>query len=383
MARIQNTKNHIQLRQTWINILSPKGNTIPIVLSTLNGYTQLEESACYTPTGASGYMQAIDLDLDAGVSNVGYVKYVSSTQSAVADGLCFVDIGKGVDSASQGWKDIADYANEKNFDFSLPADQMTPIEGWPEGLPPPAPQPWKMGPNRSKRLDTDFNLATDRVMLLKRLEPTGDLGMAGFDSVFYYDAATGTTHGYSPLSYQIIYDAPVMTGAPPSSFFLVPAREVELRYRNDNPDAPNCVGRFLPDNLDVASGCVASGVDMTKPAWGGIFDTKPGESDAHILSYFLITELEQVYSKVLQQTLCVSYPTAEVSQQAGWATATEKRCRKSSQWNPKDPVNGIPMGDWCAATNGPATPQCHDAYRSDSYHAFQAFKIKSAHCAAL
>ncbi len=390
MARIANTPDHIQLRQTWIDITSPKGNTIPLVLQTLNTFTQLNEAACNTPTGASGYMQAVDLDLKNGVSTVGYTTYVTDTTAAVSDGLCYGEIGQGVDAANPGWKDVADYkgnsaAIEKAFDFSLPASQMSPSADYPPGLPAPMPQPWKVGPTKAKRLDTDFNLATDRTSLLARLSATGDLGMAGFSGVFYYDTATGTSHGYSPVSFQLIYDPKAnATDAKPTTLIAIPIREAELKYRTNDPAAPNCVGKYLPDNLDPSAGCSDPGMTATKPAWGGIFDTKTGEGDAAVTGYFLITELEQVYSVVLTQTLCVSYPTKDQSITDGWATATETRCRKSAKWNPsKADQSGLPMGDWCAATNSKATASCHDAYLSTSFHAFQAFKIKTDHCAAL
>ena len=41
------------------------------------------------------------------------------------------------------------------------------------------------------------------------------------------------------------------------------------------------------------------------------------------------------------------------------------------------------MGDWCAKTNSKATADCHDAYRSETFHAFQAFNVKSTFCKAL
>lgn len=383
MARISNTPKKMQFRQTWIDILTPKGNTIPIVLSTLNTYTQLTEMACNTPMGATGYMQAVDLDLDAGTSTVGYVKYVLDTKTAISDGLCFVDIGQGADSSGMGWKDIADYGMEKNFDFSLPASQMSSTKGWPTGLPAPMPQPWKVGPAKAKRLMKDFKLPDDRQTLITSLAAGGE--NAGFDGVFYFDESTGTSHGYSPVSYQVIYDAASTAGAAPTSYIVVPIREAELTYRTNDPMHPNCIGKYNADKLDPNSGCVDNGTMMTTaPGWVGNFDTKAGEGDAHVEGYFLITELEQVYSKVLGSTLCVSYPTPQQATTDGWATDTEKRCRKSAKWDPsKDDQSGLPPGDWCAATNSAATASCHDSYHSVSYHAFQAFKVKSDHCAAL
>jgi hypothetical protein len=386
MARIQNTPKHIQLRQTWIDLLAPAGNTIPIVLKTLNTYTQFKEPACNTPDGASGYMQAVDLDLEAGVSTVGYVKYTTPS-TALSDGVCYVDIGTGVDSANpdNGWHDVADYAMEKNFDFALPADKMSSTKDWPPGLPAPMPQPWKVTPTKAKQLTADFDLSKERADLIKKLAPDGELGKDGFSGVFYYDDKTGTSHGYSPLSYNIIYDAPSTAGANPTTMIVTPIREAELKYRVNDPAAPNCVGKYLASALEPATGCVdpgmtGSGADA-KNAWGGIFNMNKGEGDAGVLGYFLITELEQIYSRVLGMTLCVSYPTLDKSIMDGWATMTEKRCRMSSKWDPTKPDNaGLPNGDWCAATNSKATATCHDAYQSKSFHAFQAFKIKKDHC---
>ncbi|HEX4337413.1 MAG TPA: hypothetical protein VH062_15965 [Polyangiaceae bacterium] len=384
MARIQNTADHMQMRQTWLDILTPAGNVIPLVLGTLNTYTQLPEAACNTPGGGTGYMQAVDLDLTTGISTLGYTKF-TTTQTALSDGLCFVDIGMGADTSatsSAGWKDVSDIGSEKNFDFSLPASMMSPSGDYPPGLTPPMPQPWKVAPTKAKRVDTDFNVANDRKALLARLAPTGDLGMAGYTGVFYYDTTTGTSHGYSPVSYQIIYDAPATAGALPTTYIVVPIREAEITYRANDPKAPNCIGKYLPGNADPTT-CAEVGMEATKPSWGGIYDTTPGEGDAHVQGYFLITELEQVYSKVLGQTLCVSYPTRQVSQDAGWATDTEARCRKAAAWNPSDAMKGLPKGDWCAASNSMASDACHDSYKSVSFHAFQAFKIKSDHCSPL
>jgi hypothetical protein len=386
LARIQNTSGHIQMRQTWVNVTAPAGNTIPIVLKTLNTYSQLKEPACNTPDGASGYMHALDLDLTGGVATFGYTKYVADTASTLRDGVCFADVGSGVDT--HPWTDISDYGTlEQNYDFSLPADQMSPSTDYPEGLPAPMPQPWTALPTKSKRLTTDFDVTIDRAMILRRLAKAGDLGKQGYTGVFFYDAASGVAHSYAPVSYQVMYDAPAVLGATPSSFVVIPMREEETRYRVNDPMNPNCIGRYRPDNLDPQAGCIDPGMTGTGPtnknAWGGIFDTTTGSSDAATRGYYLITELEQVFSRVLQMTLCVSFPTLDVSIQDGWATMTEKRCRKSSKWNPSDPVNGLPHGDWCAATNSPATSQCHDAYRGTSFQAYQAFKVKSAHCPVL
>ena len=140
-----------------------------------------------------------------------------------------------------------------------------------------------------------------------------------------------------------------------------------------------------------------------KPAWGCATDSemgpngepcKAGEGPNFSQGYYLITELEQVYSREQQATLCVTMPTAEKSTADGWAvtepTTNAKWCRGSPNWNPDDqdgpdnvPGNaddGLPMGDWCSKTNKPATPECHDAYLSKTFGTGQAFPVKAATC---
>ena len=125
------------------------------------------------------------------------------------------------------------------------------------------------------------------------------------------------------------------------------------------------------------------------PGWGGGNCTAStgnatcaaGESAASTRGFFIISELEQIYAPDLQTTLCVSYPGVDPAtsqpyvQAQGFYDATRKGCL-TAKWNPADPTNGLPMGDWCAKTNGPATADCHDAWKSESFHAFAGAKIK-------
>jgi hypothetical protein len=107
----------------------------------------------------------------------------------------------------------------------------------------------------------------------------------------------------------------------------------------------------------------------------------PGQSAASTTGYFLISELEQVYAPDLQTTLCVAFPGNDPAtsyplvNQQGFYNAQTSGCR-TANWNPSDPVNGLPRGDWCAKTNGPATADCHDAWRGMSFQAFAGAKIK-------
>src|SRR5204863_499776 len=79
--------------------------------------------------------------------------------------------------------------------------------------------------------------------------------------------------------------------------------------------------------------------------------------------YVLIAELEQVYAAEFENTLCVVFSGNDpatskpnVDEEGFYSSATGS-CR-STKWNPSDPVNGLPTGDWCAATNSAATAGC-------------------------
>jgi hypothetical protein len=374
-------KPHIQMRQTWFRSIDPKGNTIPIVYGNLNQYTTLKDPTCNTPNGTSGYMQLIDFDLSDSdptkhVSTVGYATFVTDTKAVKTDGAVMAHI------VAPGWKDVATY-NGTSMDFSLPADQMSPSDKYPPGLPPPMPQPWAFEPTKAKRLTKNFDAKADRLTLLKMFDTTDPASIArpengGFTGVFFFDDKTGISHGFSPLSWLLIYDPLELNKTTPTSFIIVPIREAETQAQFNDPTKPNCVGRLRADGM--GGSCVPSS-DPTKPpwlGWPGVND-KEGEGSASVHGYFLITELEQIFSSVLQSTLCVSYPTAAQSAIDGWSTSSDKRCRASTNpkhWNPSDPTNGLPPGDWCAETSDKPTASCHDAYRSDSFHAFQGFPIK-------
>ena len=170
----------------------------------------------------------------------------------------------------------------------------------------------------------------------------------------------------------------------------LPIHHVETTSRF-NDSTLNCAGSYRPDRLSPVTNCEST--DVTSPAWGCKSDDEtgptgavcnPGSGPNFTKGYFLITELEQIYSPVLRATLCVTYPTTPQSEADGWV-ATEpntdgKWCRGVSKWNPSDPVNGLPRGDWCSTTNSAATDQCHDAYRTTSFGVAQAYPVKPGTC---
>ena len=112
-----------------------------------------------------------------------------------------------------------------------------------------------------------------------------------------------------------------------------------------------------------------------------ITSTGPGASPSYTKGYFLIIDLERVWSSTLSATLCVTYPSEGTSAAEGWSGAWGKNCRGSPKWDPTLPDDaGLPMGDWCSTTNSPATATCHDAYLSESFSTGQAFKVKPGTC---
>jgi hypothetical protein len=364
------------MRQSWIRYLLPALDSGSIIYEGYVARTSLpQEAACNTPNGTSGFMQLTDMDLTdpdpaKHTYTVGHATFVENTADAIANGACFASIG------APGWTQKAPFptATSAMTDFSLTDAEMSDSSAYPRGLPKPMGQksnPWTMGPSKAVRVRQDFNLETERAALLETLDPGGS--RAAYDGVFYLDEAKGDIHGYYPLTWQILYDNS-------TSGLLFPLREVELKFKTNDPAAPNCIGRYRTDFLTQNADCTSP--EPYNPAWGGIFNTNVGESDAEITGYLLITELEQVYSRTLGSTLCVSYPGIGTSIADGFGTDADKRCRSSSQWNPSAPGNtGIPHGNWCAATNSPATDTCHDAFWNRSFHAYQAFKVRPQTCA--
>lgn len=374
-----NGLRHVQLRQTWLRAMRPDGNTAEKggpVYGALTTRSQLWWPECNN-YGNSGYSQLFNFTLNTtssigdaatdgstpylGEAWIGFSKFVpnADTQQAVTDGLCMVE------GTLSGTGDK----------YALPDSAMSPSADYPVGLPKPmgrATNPWIIKPTHAKRLAQDFVLPRDRLALLASLAPGSANATAGYDAVFYFDETTGASHGFSPLSFLVIYDAA-------TQFITVPVREAETRSQFNDPTF-DCVGAYRGDALLPADSCGES-KDTTSeqfPAWGcsSSHPCTRGEAPATTDGYFLITEIEQVYSAVLQSTLCVSYPTFTVSQEQGWVGATDKWCRGSTKWDPTTPATGLPMGDWCAATNSAATPSCHDAYKSFSYHVFAGFPVK-------
>jgi hypothetical protein len=352
LAQRDNTgADHWQLRQTQSISAAPPGYADSNVGNILLLRSQLHSKACNTGGAQSGFIQLVDLDTVNNVALTGFAARVVEQSDALAQGLCFVE-----DTYDDPPRRL-----EKLYD---------PPVGWPKGLPAPQPLHWNVKPVRAKALDQDFDVKTQREEILGRLDPdAGDLGKDGFDGVFFLDKVKGYMHGYSPLGYVVTYDDA-------QHYNAVPIREAEITSQINDPDHPNCSGVYGVNELpaDCSSSTAA-------PAW----TCAPGDCDPGVLGptkvegYFLIGEIEQVHVGILKQTLC--YLAASGAYPSPWAIEADQNgeiaCRNDTKnWNPMDPVNGIPPGDWCATTNSKATKDCHDAWKSISYSTFQAFPIQ-------
>jgi hypothetical protein len=171
---------------------------------------------------------------------------------------------------------------------------------------------------------------------------------------------------------------------------VVPLREAETTLRFNDPLKPNCAGQFRADALDPNSSPACDSSDPTSPAWGGgncedhVCDVANGEAPVTTVGYSLITELDQVYDPDLLRTLCASYagtdptnPSKLTVEAQGFYDSTTGSCR-GANWDPtKQNDEGLPLGDWCAATNSPATASCHDAFRAKFLQVFAAAPIQS------
>jgi hypothetical protein len=362
----------VQWRQTWNRVISPSGSTSGQVYGILKNRATIREPSCFANEGQGGYMQISDWDrskplLEQTVTT-GYASYSAGMAvnaptpptlgELATNGLCFIE-----------W----------DYSFAGPATVTKEVTygRWSDLRQPPLPQPWHVAPVRSKRVEADFEV-TDAYRM----------GVPVGEGQIFINETTGYVHGYTPFSYVTILD---------NAFggIAIPIRDVEVRsYFNDSKF--NCVGRFRSDKMDESRGC-DSGNDQISPPWGCKDDSeaacppdpkmeKPPAAlggyagPAYSTGYFLIVDLERVWSNSLGATLCVTNPGQTNAIDAGWANPSGwgLNCRGSSKWNPDLPNDeGLPMGDWCSKTNSKATETCHDAYQSKSYSTSQAFKVTS------
>jgi hypothetical protein len=385
---------HIQLRQQWTRATTPAGVTTPLVYSVWSGRSELPWKACNQTgvLGSGGFIELADYyfggtDKNGHYATTGYASFVPGPGPGV-DPATFAPTAVLQNGFCYGTESYSGGPAGDRMDHGLTVAEVGDGAGYPAGLPHPMAvksAPWDVKPTRSKRLEADFDLAAPgtREALLAMFDRnnTNNIAAQGYGGIFFYDDATGTAHGYAPLSWVVMYAADGL------AHVSIPMREVETRSRFNDANHPNCTGAYLADNVDPAT-CQPN-VDATHPAWGGgdcaattgSRTCSPGEAPASTNGYWLIAELEQIYSADFQATLCVVYPgndpvTSKPNVDAqGFYDQPTNSC-KTAKWNPNDSTNGLPLGDWCAKTNSPATADCHDAWQGRTFQVFAGAKIQ-------
>jgi hypothetical protein len=360
-------KTRVQIRSVWARSIAPAGNTAPPVYDILRLRSSIQWPECNTPNGVGGFMLMTDWDrsnTDKTMQTVrtGYATYHKSpapnpkASDLVTSGLCMI-------------QETKTQADDKFGVLALPANSGA------------LPYPWNIGPRTSKRVMQDF---TQEEMFAKH--KAGEIALE--DGVVFIDEEKGYIHGYTPLSWVTVLDTR-------DSGIAIPLRHFDIKSTfNDNTF--NCAGRFRAEAMDPNRGCESS--DPENPQWGCKDDNAcppPGYDDTgisgagagatYVKGHFLIVDLERIYSVALGATLCITNPGTSVEQQAaagfGLQTADGANCRGGSKWDPSLPNDaGLPMGDWCSRENRAADANCHDAYRSLTYGAGQAFNIKDGSC---
>jgi hypothetical protein len=123
-----------------------------------------------------------------------------------------------------------------------------------------------------------------------------------------------------------------------SLFTIFPLRG--LRFSGALSPDHDCIGAFDGPGLDPLNSCQPD--QQHRPFTDG------GKIDAHID----LEEADAVFVPVINQSLCVLLAGSQ------WSNGSSKaKCRR-------DASGAISFaGDWCGASDGPATPGCHDAVR--------------------
>lgn len=327
-SRDNRGKDRVQMRTMWTRTILPAANADDITYAFLFNKTALDLPQC-NMIGASGYIQMFDWDRSSAeiteqTARVGYAAFAGDGLAALEDGLCFLD-----------------------FMYS------DPEHGWDDTE--------HVKPSVARRVTEDFDAHDPAFRAMYK---------DGEEGVFFIDEATGDVHGYSPRAHLVIFESE-------SDLFVVPAREAQIVGRFNDPAAMNCQGQYLSAELDPDASCQAA--SQLEPPFGCVDDRcERGRGEVTTTAYFLIEDLEKVHVSLLNTTLCVSYMGQQRAIDEGWADPESwgLNCAGSPKWQ----AGERPRGDWCAATNAPATDDCADAWRSESTSVAAASNIKDETC---
>ncbi|WP_437581058.1 hypothetical protein [Sorangium sp. So ce887] len=136
---------------------------------------------------------------------------------------------------------------------------------------------------------------------------------------------------------------------------ILPLHQVRLTDAKVSADN-NCIGRYNVEGLEWDNACLP-GQDGDPPAFinGG-----------KLAAFITLEEVDRVIVDAVKQSLCVVLSGDIVKYGTGADTNTCKR-------DENDQI--VLKGDWCSATNSPATDDCADAYALGGEYAASAVKI--------
>jgi len=144
-----------------------------------------------------------------------------------------------------------------------------------------------------------------------------------------------------------------------TDFILVPLRAGRL-YDVQLSTDQNCIGAYNAFGLDPNNLCLPDEEN-------GVYEFLSGGKAE---GYVLLEEAEQVvinaFGGFVNETLCARF----ANDAGNFLTGSDpKRCRRNQDGEILYP------GDWCAATNSPATPECNDAVSFSFLFAAAAVKL--------
>ena len=333
-------KDKVMLATLWRRNILPEATTADTTYGFLLAHSTPPVPQC-NMRGQSGFIQifewtrsengvALPIDPDLPIDQVqrvrtGFSGWMKDTNEVLNEGLCFLE-----------------------FEHTDPPWRTAQVH---------------VGSTTARRVAEDFD-ATDPDFRASRKGKE--------EGIVFIDEEKGTTHGYGDKGWVVIFEAE-------NDVIAIPIHEVETKGRANNPDALNCVGRYRGDALDPNTAQPCQPASQSDPAYGCINDEcEPGEGPASSTGYFLIEELEEVHNTILNQTLCVNYMGQQRAADEGWADPEDwgLNCRGSPRWK----AGERPRGDWCSTTNGPATADCADAWRSQTVGAAVAMNIREDDC---
>jgi hypothetical protein len=163
-----------------------------------------------------------------------------------------------------------------------------------------------------------------------------DTMIPSFDAPRHVAPVTLSLTSSSPCSFSTSaadLTIPMYTEADGSTVVLVPLHQVRFQGQISSDHA--CIGAFDPARLEAS--CCSDGQDHPAFREGGSVDG------------FFVLEETDAFDAGINESLCAMFSGAPLNAQ------TPSRCERDAQGHI------LLQGDWCAATNQPATADCADA----------------------